>query len=172
MHLSEQEEKYLIEILDRIDRECQHIDHHTQDIILSQIDLLLNYSSRFYERQFITRKNNSHTLLSKFERFINDYYNDSIEEKGLLSVGLAAEAMNISPNYLSDFLKIHTGRNASEHIYEKLINKAKEKLSVTELSVSEIAYTLGFEHPQSFSTLFKKRTQMAPLEFREKIRNN
>ncbi|WET02223.1 helix-turn-helix transcriptional regulator [Flavobacterium sp. YJ01] len=172
LHLSEQEEKYLIEILDRIDRECQHIDHHTQDIILSQIDLLLNYSSRFYERQFITRKNNSHTLLSKFERFINDYYNDSIEEKGLLSVGLAAEAMNISPNYLSDFLKIHTGRNASEHIYEKLINKAKEKLSVTELSVSEIAYTLGFEHPQSFSTLFKKRTQMAPLEFREKIRNN
>jgi len=172
LHLSEQEEKYLIEILDRIDRECQHIDHHTQDIILSQIDLLLNYSSRFYDRPFITRKNNSHSLLSKFERFINDYYNDSIKEKGLLSVGLAAEAMNLSPNYLSDFLKIHTGRNASEHIYEKLINKAKEKLSVTELSVSEIAYTLGFEHPQSFSTLFKKRTQMAPLEFREKIRNN
>ncbi|MNE96276.1 HTH-type transcriptional regulator ChbR [compost metagenome] len=80
--------------------------------------------------------------------------------------------MNLSPNYLSDFLKIHTGRNTSEHIYEKLINKAKEKLSATELSVSEIAYALGFEHPQSFSTLFKKRTKMAPLEFREKIRNN
>lgn len=81
MHLSEQEEKYLIEILDRIDKECQHIDRHTQDIILSQIDLLLNYSSRFYERQFLTRKNNSHTLLTKFERFINDYYNNDTVEK-------------------------------------------------------------------------------------------
>ncbi|WP_345139771.1 helix-turn-helix transcriptional regulator [Flavobacterium ginsengiterrae] len=172
LHLSEQEEKYLIEILDRIDKECQHIDRHTQEIILSQIDLLLNYSSRFYERQFITRKNNSHALLTKFERFINEYYNENTTEKGLLSVSLIAEAMNLSPNYLSDFLKIHTGRNTKEHIYEKLINKAKEKLSATELSVSEIAYELGFEHPQSFSTLFKKRTQMAPLEFREKIRNN
>lgn len=172
LHLSEQEENYLIEILDRIDKECQHIDHHTQDIILSQIDLLLNYSSRFYERQFITRKNSSHALLTKFERFINEYYNDDSTEKGLLSVGLIAEALSLSPNYLSDFLKIHTGRNTKEHIYEKLVNKAKEKLSVSELSVSEIAYNLGFEHPQSFSTFFKKRTQMAPLEFREKIRNN
>lgn len=172
LHLSSQEEEYLIEIMERIDKECQYIDHHTQEIILSQIDLLLNYSSRFYERQFITRKNNNHTLLAKFEKFINDYYADSAAEKGLLSVSLIAEAMNLSPNYLSDFLKIHTGRNTKQHIYEKLINKAKEKLSATEMSVSEIAYDLGFEHPQSFSTLFKKRTQMAPLEFREKIRKN
>ena len=167
LHLSEQEEKYLIEIMDRIDKECQHIDRHTQEIILSQIDLLLNYSSRFYERQFLTRKNNSHTLLTKFERFINDYYNNETVEKSLLSVSLIAEALNLSPNYLSDFLKIHTGRNTKEHIYEKLTNKAKEKLSATTLSVSEIAYDLGFEHPQSFNKLFKLKTNCSPSEFRQ-----
>lgn len=173
LHLSAQEEEQLIEILNRIDKECQHIDRHTQDIILSQIDLLLNYSSRFYERQFITRKNNSYTLLAKIESFIDDYYNDDRSaSNGLLTVGLIAGAMNISPNYLSDFLKIHTGRTTKQHIYEKLISVAKEKLSVTELSVSEIAFDLGFEHAQSFSTLFKKRTRMAPLEFREMIRDN
>ena len=167
LHLSEDEENNLLEILYKIDKECQHIDQHTQEIILSQIELLLNYSKRFYERQFITRKSGSHQLLTKFETYLNDYFEKSSSGKGLLTVHQIAEAMNISPNYLSDLLRIQTGRNTQQHIHEKLISKAKEKLSTTELSVSEIAYELGFEHSQSFSTLFKKKTKMSPLEFRQ-----
>lgn len=173
LHLSEDEETNLIEILQKIDKECQHIDQHTQEIILSQIDLLLNYSNRFYERQFITRKNGNQQLLARFEKFLNDYFDkEQSAEKGLLTVHLIAEAMNLSPNYLSDLLRIQTGQNTQQHIHEKLISKAKEKLSATELSVSEIAYSLGFEHAQSFSTLFKKKTRMAPLEFRAGFRFN
>lgn len=167
LHLSEDEEHNLIEILFKIDKECQHIDPHTQEIILSQIELLLQYSNRFYERQFITRKNNNHQLLIKFEKFLNDYFDRDALEKGLLTVHHIAEAMNLSPNYLSDLLRVHTGQNTQQHIHEKLISKAKEKLSTTELSVSEIAYQLGFEHSQSFSTLFKKKTNRSPLEFRQ-----
>jgi len=167
LHLSEDEENDLLEILNKIDKECQRIDQHTQEIILSQIELLLNYSKRFYERQFITRKSGSHQLLTKFESFLNDYFEKESSEKGLLTVHQIAEAMNLSPNYLSDLLRVHTGQNTQQHIHEKLISKAKEKLSTTELSVSEIAYELGFEHPQSFSTLFKKKTSMSPLEFRQ-----
>jgi AraC family transcriptional activator of pobA len=168
LHLSEDEENDLIEILHKIDRECQHIDKHTQEIILSQIDLLLNYSNRFYERQFITRKNSNHQLLTKFESFLNDYFQkDESLEKGLLTVQNAAKEMNLSPSYLSDLLRVHTGQNTQQHIHEKLISKAKEKLSTTQLSVSEIAYTLGFEHAQSFSTLFKTKTKQTPLEYRK-----
>jgi AraC family transcriptional activator of pobA len=166
LHLSEDEENDLITILNKIDKECQHIDRHTQEIILSQIDLLLNYSNRFYERQFITRKNNNHELLIKFEQFVNEYFIADTSNKGLLTVQRIAEQMNLSPNYLSDLLRVHTGQNTQQHIHEKLIEKAKEKLSTTNLSVSEIAYALGFEHSQSFSTLFKKKTTMSPLEFR------
>lgn len=168
LHLSEDEENDLIEILHKIDRECQHIDKHTQEIILSQIDLLLNYSNRFYERQFITRKNSNHQLLTKFESFLNDYFQkDESLEKGLLTVQNAAKEMNLSPSYLSDLLRVHTGQNTQQHIHEKLISRAKEKLSTTQLSVSEIAYTLGFEHAQSFSTLFKTKTKQTPLEYRK-----
>lgn len=167
MHLSEDEENNLLEILYKIDKECQHIDQHTQEIILSQIELLLNYSKRFYERQFITRKNGNHQLLTKFETYLNDYFENSSSGKGLLTVHQIAEAMNISPNYLSDLLRVQTGQNTQQHIHEKLISKAKEKLSLTELSVSEIAYELGFEHSQSFSSLFKKKTKLSPLEFRQ-----
>ncbi len=167
LHLSEDEENNLIEIFFKIDKECRHIDPHTQEIILSQIELLLQYSNRFYERQFITRKNNNHQLLIKFEKFLNDYFERDSLEKRLLTVHHIAEAMNLSPNYLSDLLRVHTGQNTQQHIHEKLISKAKEKLSTTELSVSEIAYQLGFEHSQSFSTLFKKKTSKSPLEFRQ-----
>ncbi|WP_312397343.1 helix-turn-helix transcriptional regulator [Chryseobacterium sp.] len=173
LHLSEDEENDLVEILHKIDKECQHIDHHTQEIILSQIDLLLNYSNRFYERQFITRKNGNYQLLAKFEQYLNEYFDqEQSAQKGLLTVHQIAEVMNLSPNYLSDLLRIHTGQNTQQHIHEKLISKAKEKLSSTQLSVSEIAYVLGFEHSQSFSTLFKKKTNMAPLEFRAKFNFN
>jgi AraC family transcriptional activator of pobA len=167
LHLSAEEESDLITILDKINKECFHIDKHTQEIILSQIELLLNYSNRFYERQFITRKNNNHQLLVKFEQLVDDYFNtNNTVRLGLLTVQHIANCMNLSPNYLSDLLRVHTGQNTQQHIHEKLIEKAKEKLSITSLSVSEIAYTLGFEHAQSFSTLFKKKTKVSPLEFR------
>lgn len=165
LHLSAEEEDDLITILHKIDKECQHIDKHTQEIILTQIESLLKYSNRFYERQFLTRKNNNSALLTRFEQLIDDYYNSEVP--GLLTVQYIAAQMNLSPNYLSDLLRIHTGQNTQQHIHEKLIAKAKEKLSTTSLSVSEIAYALGFEHAQSFSTLFKKKTNLSPLEFRQ-----
>ncbi|KQN37228.1 AraC family transcriptional regulator [Pedobacter sp. Leaf41] len=168
LHLSAEEEDNLIAILNKINNECVHIDKHTQEIILSQIELLLNYSNRFYERQFITRKNNSHELLSKFERLLEDYFVKN-QNNGLLTVQYMAGQMNLSPNYLSDLLRVHTGQNTQQHIHEKLIEKAKEKLSTTNLSVSEIAYDLGFEHAQSFSTLFKKKTNLSPLAFRQEF---
>ncbi|MEH6681077.1 MAG: helix-turn-helix transcriptional regulator [Sediminicola sp.] len=168
LHLSAEEEEDLISILKKIDRECAHIDKHTQEIVLSQIELLLSYSNRFYERQFITRKNHDHQLLAKFEQLVEGYYiSDSISEKGLLTVQHIAELMGLSPNYLSDLLRVHTGRNTQQHLHGKLIEKAKEKLSTTNLSVGEIAYGLGFEYAQSFSTLFKKKTHMSPQQFRQ-----
>jgi AraC family transcriptional activator of pobA len=167
LHLSAEEEEDLITILNKIDKECRHIDRHTQEIILSQIELLLNYSKRFYERQFLTRKNNNHQLLARFEELVGEYFNNSATARhGLLTVQYIAEQMNLTPNYLSDLLRVHTGQNTQQHIHEKLIEKAKQKLSTTNLSVSEIAYALGFEHAQSFSTLFKKKTNVSPLEFR------
>ncbi|WP_316830490.1 helix-turn-helix transcriptional regulator [Pedobacter aquatilis] len=168
LHLSAEEEADLIAILNKIDKECAHIDRHTQEIILSQIELLLNYSNRFYERQFITRKNNNHQLLAKFDSLVDEYFNEQqASEQGLLTVQHIAGLMNLSPNYLSDLLRIHTGQNTQQHIHERLIEKAKEQLSTTALSVSEIAYALGFEHAQSFSTLFKKKTNMSPGVFRQ-----
>lgn len=168
LHLSEDEENNLIAILDKINLECIHIDRHTQEIILSQIELLLNYSKRFYERQFITRKNNNHQLLVKFEQIMDAYFTGQSDvARGLMTVQYVAAQMNLTPNYLSDLLRIHTGQNTQQHIHNKMIEKAKEQLSTTNLSVSEIAYTLGFEHAQSFSTLFRKKTNMSPLEFRQ-----
>ncbi|MCL7987114.1 helix-turn-helix transcriptional regulator [Sphingobacterium sp. lm-10] len=165
LHLSAEEEGDLIMILHKIDKECQHIDKHTQEIMLTQIESLLKYANRFYERQFLTRKNNNSALLNKFEQVIDAYFKTDV--KSLLTVHYMAEQMNLSPNYLSDLLRVHTGQNTQQHIHEKLIAKAKEKLSTTDLSISEIAYSLGFEHAQSFSVLFKKKTNVSPLEFRQ-----
>ena len=167
LHLSAEEEDYLISILEKIEKEYQHIDKQTQEIILSQIELLLTYSNRFYERQFITRKSHNHQLLEKFESILEQYYNENAAEQKLLTVQHVAQLMNLSPNYLSDLLRMHTGQNTQQHLHDKLIEKAKEQLSTTSLSVSEIAYTLGFEHAQSFSTLFKKKTNLSPVQFRQ-----
>jgi AraC-like DNA-binding protein len=130
---------------------------------------LLNYSKRYYERQFLTRKSSTNHILVKFEKLVHEYYTDESLGKGLLTVQYIADLMNLSPNYLSDFLRMHTGLNTQQHIHEKLIERAKEKLSITSLSVSEIAFALGFEHPQSFSTLFKKKTSLSPIEFRKQF---
>lgn len=168
LHLSEKEENNIKEIFEKIDAECQHIDRHTQDIILSQIDLLLNYSNRFYERQFITRKAVNHDVLTRMETLLNTYFDhEKSLENGLPSVEFLAGQLNLSPHYLSDLLRSLTGQSAQQHIQEKLIEKAKEFLTVTNLSVAEIAYQLGFEYPQSFNKLFKKKMNISPLAFRQ-----
>lgn len=168
LHLSEREEKNIVEIIEKIDTEYQFIDKHTQDIILSQIDLLLNYSNRFYERQFITRKAVNHDLLTKMDELLNECFEqEQTEKNGIPSVDLLAKKLHLSSYYLSDMLRSLTGHSAQQHIQDKLIEKAKEYLSLTNLSVAEIAYRLGFEYPQSFNKLFKKRLKISPLEFRQ-----
>lgn len=168
LHLSEKEEKNIEEIFHKIEEEYQHIDRHTQDIILSQIDLLLNYCNRFYQRQFITRKAANHDVLTKMELLLNQYFDEEkILKTGPPTVESLADQLHMSSYYLSDLLRSLTGQSAQQHIQEKLIEKAKEYLSITNLSVAEIAYQLGFEYPQSFNKLFKKKTNISPLKFRQ-----
>lgn len=168
LFLSEKEEEILNNIVENIQREYHtNIDKFSQDIIISQIETLLNYSERFYQRQFITRKITNHQILDRLEKILADYFNNyDLVTKGLPTVQFVAGELNVSPSYLSSLLKVLTGQSTQQHIHDKLIEKAKEKLSTTELSVSEIAYELGFEHPQSFSKLFKSKTNFSPLEFR------
>lgn len=169
LFLSEKEEQTIIDIFKNIQQEYHsNIDKFSQNIIVTQIELLLNYSERFYERQFITRKKNNDEILIRLEKVLTEYFNnDDLLKNGLPTVLHIAQTLNISPNYLSGLLKTLTGQTTQHHIHNKLIEKAKEKLSVTKLSVSEIAYELGFEHPQSFSKLFKTKTSLSPLEFRQ-----
>ncbi len=168
LFLSEKEEETLIGFFKGIEREYQSgIDEFTQSIIISQIEVILNYCERFYQRQFITRKKSNHQILDKLENILEDYFNNKVIDKGLPTANYIAESLNISTNYLGSLLKSLTGQTTQQHIHEKLIEKAKVKLSTTELSVSEIAYELGFEHSQSFSKLFKAKTDISPLEFRK-----
>jgi AraC family transcriptional activator of pobA len=168
LHLSVKEEKKIVNIIKSIRHEYQfHIDRFSQQIIISQIETLLNSSERFYHRQFITRKKANHQILSRLEDALTKCFdNDDLISKGLPTVQFIAHTLNISPNYLSDVLKVLTGQSTQQHVHGKLIEKAKEKLSATNLSISEIAYELGFEHPQSFTKLFKAKTALSPLQFR------
>jgi len=169
LFLSEKEEETLIGLFKGIEKEYQSgIDQFTQSIIISQIEVILNYCERFYQRQFITRKKTNHQILDKLENNLEHYFtSEKIINDGLPTAQLIAEQLNVSTNYLSSLLKSLTGQTTQQHIHGKLIEKAKEKLSTTELSVSEIAYELGFEHSQSFSKLFKAKTDISPLEFRK-----
>lgn len=169
LFLSEKEEEILNNIIQNIRQEYHNnIDKFSQDIIISQVETLLNYSERFYQRQFITRKITNHKVLGRLEKLLDDYFNDNdLATKGIPTVQYVANALNVSPSYLSGLLKVLTGQSTQQHIHDKLIEKAKEKLSTTDLSVSEIAYELGFEYPQSFSKLFKAKTELSPLEFRQ-----
>ncbi|MRX68699.1 transcriptional regulator, AraC family [Flavobacterium resistens] len=169
LHLSDKEENMLMGIIKNIQQEYQsNIDKFSQDVIIAQIELFLTYSERFYNRQFITRKISNHQILARLEKLLEDYFNDhSLSKKGLPTVQFIAENLNVSPNYLSGLLKLLTGQSTQQHIHDKLIEKAKEKLSTTSLSISEIAFELGFEHQQSFSKLFKTKTNVSPLEFRQ-----
>ena len=168
LHLSDDEKKTILSIFKLIEEELKsRIDDFSQDVMISQIELLLNCCNRFYKRQFLTRKAASNDLLEKLEAFLDDYFNNekSLSE-GIPTVQALSAYLNLSPGYLSDMLRSLTGQNAQQHIHNKLIEKAKEKLSATRLSVSEVAYELGFEHPQSFSKLFKTKTKLSPVEFR------
>ncbi len=169
LFLSEKEEQMIGELLKNIKKEYRsNIDKFSQKIIISQLELLLNYAERFYERQFITRKISNHRVLSQLEMILTDYFKEeSLIEKGLPTVPWIADCLHLSPNYLSSMLKSLTGQSTQQHIHNKLIEKAKEQLSTTLLSVSEIAYNLGFERPASFTKLFKSKTEMSPLEFRK-----
>lgn len=168
LFLSEKEEKILSEIVGNIREEYNaNVDRFSKKIIISHIETLLNYSERFYNRQFITREKANHQILERFEKLLNEYFdNGDLMSRKLPTVQYVADTLNISPKYLSGLLKSLTGQGTQHHIHEKLIEKAKEKLSTTTLSISEIAYELGFEHSQSFSKLFKTKTDQSPLEFR------
>lgn len=169
LFLSQKEEGVINGIIQNIKQEYHsNIDKFSQNIIISQLETLLNYSKRFYDRQFITRKVTNHQVLGQLENLLEDYFgNGDASLKGLPDVQFIAGTLNVSPGYLSGLLKSLTGKSTQEHIHEKLIEKAKEKLSTTDLSVSEIAYELGFEHSQSFSKLFKSKTNQTPLTFRQ-----
>lgn len=168
LHLSTKEEKLIEGIISNIEQEYQSpIDGFSQDAILSQLETLLIYAERFYQRQFQTRKKANHQLLTKLEQFLVGYIqSNQLATEGIPTVQHIAAVLNISPNYLSDLLRLHTGRSTQQHIQEMVIEKAKELLSTTTLSVSEIAYTLGFDYPQTFSKLFKAKTTLSPIMFR------
>ena len=168
LFLSDKEETVINDIVRNIKNEYHsNIDKFSQDIIVANLETLLNYAERFYQRQFITRKITSHKILERLEEALSIYLNnEALLSKGAPTVQYIAGELNISPKYLSSLLKQLTGQTTQQVIHEKLIEKAKEKLSTTALSVSEIAYSLGFEHSQSFSKLFKSKTKRSPLEFR------
>lgn len=169
LHLSEKEKETIFSVFKIIDDELNsRIDDFSQDVIISQLELLLNYSNRFYKRQFITRKAVNNDILQKLEEILNNYFNqEKSVNLGMPKVQQIAEKLNISSSYLSDLLRTLTGQNAQQHIQNRIIEKAKELLTTTNLSVTEIAYELGFEHSQSFSKLFKKKTNVTPMEFRQ-----
>lgn len=168
LFLSEKEEATIIGIVQSIQQEYRsNIDKFSQNLMIAQLELLFTYAERFYQRQFITRNIANHQILHRLEELLNDYFDSTdLLEKGLPTVQSIADALSISPNYLSGLLNLLTGQSTQQHIHDKVIEKAKERLSTTELSISEIAYTLGFQHSQSFSKLFKSKTQLSPLEFR------
>lgn len=167
LYLSKKEEVVIEGIFRSIEQEyLTAIDSFSQNVMVAQIEVLLNYSNRFYNRQFITRKPANNDMLAKLEAFLEDHFNNHTTT-GLPTVKAIADSLHVSPNYLSDMLRIHTGQNTQQHIHNKLIEKAKELLSTSTLSVAEVAYRLGFEHPQSFNKVFKRKMNVSPLAFRQ-----
>lgn len=171
LHLSEEERKTVTDIAEKIEKEySQNIDAHSQTLIISNLELLLNYCVRFYDRQFYTRTNLNQDFVSDFEQLLKDYYKEEKQlELGIPSVQYCANAMHMSPRYLSDLLRKETGRSTQEHIHHYIIEKAKIRLLNSKDSASEVAYYLGFEYPQYFSKIFKKKTAMSPNEYRQNV---
>lgn len=168
LHMSEKEKQILYECVLKIEAELQeNIDVHSQAIIVSTVEVLLNYCSRFYGRQFITRKSSGNSVVMQVEKILNEYFKQNdIGEKGLPTVKYMAEQVHLSPGYLSDLLKKETGKNTQDHIHFYLIEEAKSILLSTDKSIGEIAYALGFEYPQYFNKLFKQKTGKTPIAFR------
>lgn len=168
LFLSAKEKEVIANLFASIANELDNnIDNFSQDVLVSQIELLLNYSNRFYNRQFITRKAINHDIITSLDKLLNNYFATNSRKNGLPSVKYISTELKLSQRYLSDMLRLLTGLNTQQYIQNAIIEKAKEKLSTTNLSVSEIAYALGFEHSQSFSKLFKSKTNFSPLEFRQ-----
>jgi AraC-like DNA-binding protein len=169
LFLSEKEEQILNNLVAQMRSEYEaNIDRFSCDLLIAHLELLLTYGQRFYHRQFLTRKIANHKILEQLEDFLDSQFNDNPQLKnGLPTVQEVAGHLNVTPNYLGSVLKVLTGQSTQQHIHDKLIDKAKEQLSSTGLSVGEIAYALGFEHPQSFSKLFKSKTNFSPLAFRQ-----
>jgi AraC-like DNA-binding protein len=168
LHLSERERKTFLDCLSKIEYELEHaVDRHSKKLIVSNIEMLLNYCVRFYDRQFITRDNVHKGILEKFETLLNDYYqSDKPQTIGLPSVAYSANELNLSASYFGDLIKKETGKTAQEYIQSKLIDVAKEKIFDQSKSVSEIAYELGFKYPQHFTRLFKQKVGYTPNEYR------
>ena len=169
LHLSEKEKIDISLLFQAISKELDNnIDHFSQDVLVSQIELLLNYSNRFYNRQFITRKSIHNDLIGRMNIFLSDRFDQQKTSlTGLPSVQEVSDHLQVSPRYLTDMLKSLTGQSAQQHIHNQLVERAKNRLTNTTLTIAEIAYNLGFEHPQSFNKLFKQKTNISPLEFRQ-----
>ncbi|MDR3678787.1 MAG: AraC family transcriptional regulator [Flavipsychrobacter sp.] len=173
LYLSEKEKVTILSVYQFIQDELnERIDKFSQDVIVSQVELLLNYANRFYDRQFITRKAVNNDVLSKLEALLDDYFNaEKSLMGGLPSVNSVAEQLHITPRYLSGLLRNLVGLNTQQFIHEKVIHKAKEHLGKDELTVAQVAYHLGFEHPQSFNKLFKSKTALSPLDYKKSLRD-
>lgn len=168
LHISKREKQVVLECLQKIQDELEHgIDKHSKILIVNNIELLLNYCTRFYDRQFITRETLNKDFLVRFESLLNDYFqSDSPQLAGLPTVAYFAEKLHLSANYFGDLIKKETGKTAQEYIQGKVINLSKEKLFDHSKSISEIAYELGFKYPPHFTRLFKQRVGMSPNEYR------
>ena len=168
LHLSNKEREKILVCFDNIENEIiQNIDRHSKKLILSNLELLLNYCTRFYDRQFITRENIGQGIIEQFEQHLNEYLrHEKLQEIGLPTVSFFAEKLNLSPNYFGDLIKKETGKSAIEYIHLKLLEYAKEKIMDKTKSISEISYQLGFKYPQHFTRLFKQKVGVAPNEYR------
>lgn len=168
LHLSEKERKIILELFEKIEFELQQsIDRHSKKLIASNIELLLNYCDRFYDRQFITRENVNQGILEKFESLIKGYFNsEKPQELGLPSVAYCADKLHLSPNYFGDLVKKELGVSPQEYIQNKVIDIAKDRIFDVNKSISQIAYEIGFKYPQHFTRLFKQKTGMSPVEYR------
>ncbi|GAA3919443.1 helix-turn-helix domain-containing protein [Chitinophaga oryziterrae] len=171
LFLSDKEQKSILGIMEIMAQEYRNnIDKFSEPVILAQLELLLTYADRFYQRQFITRKKSGHSIIDRLEQLLDEYFNEEhLSNKGIPTVQDIASSLNISPGYLSSLLKLLTGESTQHYIQDRVIEHVKDQLSTTDHSISEIAYILGFEHPQSLSRLFKAKTSLSPQEYKKQL---